>query len=142
MRQTVLSHLRAFVGNASKPTYTPEQVTAAACLARVRAELPELLGAAVIDLASGRALATCGRLPAQNLAQAAPFNAELVRQKQQALKNLRLPSEQIEDILITLRGQQHLLRLSADGQRVLFLAIETEDANMALARLVLRENCA
>ncbi|RTQ45735.1 hypothetical protein EJV47_24630 [Hymenobacter gummosus] len=107
-------------------------------MARVRAEIPELLAAAVVDLASGRPLASFGRTGLQP-ERAAACNAEVIRQQQRALCALGLPGERIEDILVSLREQVHLLRVSADGSRFLYVAVSTDDTNLALARAVLRQ---
>ena len=111
---------------------------AAATVKAVQAALPELIAVAVIDIESGLALAAHSSLPSFSPAKAAPHNAEVVRQKRRALEALSLPNEKIEDILITLREQLHLLRVSSDDQRLLYLAVSTQDTNLAIARGVLR----
>lgn len=122
-----------------KPLAPPsnEAAGAAATVAAVRKELPELLGVAVIDLATSQVLAEYSALPQLQLAKAAGYNAEVVRQKQRALQALALPNEKITDILITLRTQLHLLRVSQSGQRLLYLIVSPQDTNLAIARAVL-----
>ena len=102
--------------------------------------LPELLAVAVIDIdiASGQALAAHTNVSGLAPAKAAPYNAEVVRQKRRALQTLVLPGERIEDILITLRQRLHLLRVSCDDQHVPYLAINSRDTNLVLAHDILR----
>lgn len=120
----------------------PRQQLAVASIARIKEELPELLAAAVVDLASGRAVASYSSKSAGlRPDKAAPFNTEVIRQKQRALRALDLPDEHIEDILITLREQLHLMRVSADGRTLLYLVVSMEDTNLALARDVLHAYC-
>ena len=64
---------------------------------------------------SGVALASYANAPALNPETAAAHNAEVVRQKQKAVAALQLAGETIEDILITLTSQLHLLKLNATG---------------------------
>ncbi|MBD2766921.1 hypothetical protein IC235_03325 [Hymenobacter sp. BT664] len=111
---------------------------AVATVEAVREALPELLAVAVIDIESGRSLAAHSNTPALTPAKAARYHTEVVRQKRQALQALSLPDEKIEDILITLREQLHLLRISADDQRLLYLVVSSHDTNLAIARTVLR----
>ena len=105
---------------------------AAAALRYLLAELPELLLAAVLDLPSGQLLATYAAERAyQPSVLAAPVaaivrQAELLRQAQ--------PTEAVQEILLTLAGQLHLVRLRPGGQQALFLAIGRHDTNLALAR--------
>ena len=103
----------------------------------VRGALPELLSVTVINLNTGQALASYASSPGSDPGKAAAFNAEVVHQKRRALKALALPNEKIEDILITLRQQLHLLRISQDDQLLLVLAVSTRDTNLAIARHVL-----
>jgi hypothetical protein len=57
-----------------------------------------------------------------------------VRSKRKTLKTLSL-NDQIEDILITLGKQYHLLRpLSSNDALFIYVALDRKRANLALAR--------
>ncbi|QIX62902.1 hypothetical protein HER32_17675 [Hymenobacter sp. BT18] len=116
----------------------PERTAAEAMLKRVLADLPEVLVAAVIGLSSGQPLASYTTSRDANVTKICGYNAEVVRQTKQALHALRLPNEQIDDILITLSGQLHLLRPLPGGRQLLYLAVDSRDTNLALARAVIR----
>nr|WP_215906262.1 hypothetical protein [Hymenobacter luteus] len=100
------------------------------------AELPQLLAVAVVDVKSGGCLAAHSNSPAINPSTAATYNAEVVKQK--AMAALQLQDEQIEDILVTLSSQLHLLQLTATGDRLIYLVVDAQDTSLALAREVLR----
>ncbi len=102
-------------------------------------DLPSLIAVAVVDVESGMALASHSNNPAFNPETAAAYNTEVVRQKQKAMQALKLTSESIEDILITLNTQLHLLKLSKDGRQFIYLAVNSRETNLAIARAVLRE---
>lgn len=104
----------------------------------VRAELPQLLAVAVVDVESGACLAAHSNSPAIDPSTAAAYNAEVVRQKQKAMAALALADEHIEDILVTLSSQLHLLQLTATGDRLIYLVVKAQDTSLALAREVLR----
>jgi hypothetical protein len=93
------------------------------------------LGVAVVDYESGMALGSLGGGPHLDLELAAAGNTEVVRAKQRTLASLGL-SDEIEDILITLSGQYHLIRplTSAGGSLFLYLALDRSRGNLALAR--------
>lgn len=95
------------------------------------------LGVAVVDYESGMALGTLGGGPQLqlDLELAAAGNTEVVRAKQRTLKSLGLQDE-IEDILITLSQQYHLIRPLARSRGTLFLylALDRNRSNLALAR--------
>lgn len=120
---------------------TEASIQAQATVDAVCRALPEVLAVAVIAIESGQSLASYAAQPSMNPAKAAPYNAEVVKQKRQAIEALGLTGEKIEDILITLREQLHLLRLSHDEQVLLYLAVNSRDTNLAIARDVLRTYC-
>ncbi|MBN3931288.1 hypothetical protein IQ279_16895 [Streptomyces verrucosisporus] len=98
------------------------------------------LGAALVDYTSGMALGTVGGGKDLDLNVAAAGNTDVVRAKVRTMEMLGLKDE-IEDILITLGGQYHLIRLlRARGSNGLFLylALDKARANLAMARHQLR----
>ncbi|GLW24309.1 MULTISPECIES: hypothetical protein [Microbispora] len=98
------------------------------------------VGAVVADYGSGMALGALGGSKDLDLQVAAAANTEVVRAKLRAIEALQL-NETIEDILITLGSQYHLIRpLTGRGGKGLFLylALDRARANLALARHQLR----
>ncbi|GAA4058493.1 MULTISPECIES: hypothetical protein [Actinomadura] len=97
------------------------------------------LGAALVDYDSGMALGTAGGGDL-DMEVAAAGSTEVVRAKKRTLESLRI-SDSIEDVLITLDHQYHLIRLLAHGagsRLFLYLVLDRERANLALARHHLR----
>lgn len=94
-------------------------------------------GAALVDWDSGMPLGTLGGGKYLDLDLAAAGNTEVVRAKMRTIDSLRL-NDSVEDILITLTGQYHLIRLlrNSDGAHNLFLylVLDRTKANLALAR--------
>jgi hypothetical protein len=101
--------------------------------------LPGLMAVAVVDAQSGMALASHSNSPSLNPETAAAYNTEVVKQKQKAMAALKLTGEKIEDILMTLSHQLHLIKLSEDGKKFIYLVVNSRDTNLAIAREVLRQ---
>ncbi|MET8145231.1 hypothetical protein ABZU32_33430 [Sphaerisporangium sp. NPDC005288] len=98
------------------------------------------VGAAVVDYNSGMALGTLGGSKDLDLQVAAAGNTEVIKAKLRTMDALGL-KEGIEDILITLSNQYHIIRpLSGRGGKGLFLylALDRGRANLAMARHSLR----
>ncbi|GAA2014942.1 hypothetical protein GCM10009839_07570 [Catenulispora yoronensis] len=94
------------------------------------------IGVALVDYESGMSLGHIGGGPGLDLEVAAAGNTEVVRAKMRTLARLGL-NETVEDILITLTGQYHVIRLlpnSGGGALFLYLALDRSRANLALAR--------
>lgn len=102
------------------------------------AELPDLLMAAVVDVATGKPLATYMAERELRTAAVAGFNAEAVRQVRALVASQGLVEEHLEELVITLPTQVHLLRLLTTGQTFLYLAVDCQDTNLAIAREVMR----
>jgi predicted regulator of Ras-like GTPase activity (Roadblock/LC7/MglB family) len=98
-------------------------------------ELPSLMAIAVVDISSGMSLASHSN-SSINPDTAAAYNTEVVKQK--AISALKLQGEAIDDILITLTNQLHLLKLVNDGKKFIHLVVNPRDTNLAIAREVVR----
>ena len=94
-------------------------------------------GVALVDWESGMTLGTLGGGKYLDLDLAAAGNTEVIKAKVRTLESLRL-SDSVEDILITLSTQYHLIRLvkNANGVQGLFLylVLDRAKSNLALAR--------
>ena len=100
------------------------------------------VGVALVDFESGMSLGALGGGEWLDLEVAAAGNTEVVRAKMRVMSALAL-NDTIEDILITLGRQYHLIRLlgSGAGSRptlFLYLVLDRSRANLALARHHLR----
>jgi hypothetical protein len=101
-------------------------------------ELPDFMTVAIVDGASGHILAGQWAGHSGGAVEVAAAHAEIVKQTRLVIEALQLgPEELLEDILITLRRQLHLLRVLPASNWLLYLAVRTQDTNLALARAVL-----
>lgn len=97
-------------------------------------EIDGAIGACIVDSNSGMMLAASGGAGGLNLEVAAAGNTEVVRAKRKTMKALNL-NDTIDDILITLGKQYHLLRpLASNDALFIYLALDKSKANLAMAR--------
>jgi hypothetical protein len=95
------------------------------------------IGVALVDWESGLCLGTQGGGKVLDLNLAAAGNTDVVRAEMRTMESLHL-NDTIEDVLITLDKQYHLLRLLKNPQNgsglFLYLVLDRSRANLALAR--------
>ncbi|MFD8482109.1 hypothetical protein [Kitasatospora sp. NPDC059673] len=110
-------------------------------LKEIMGSIDGTIGVALVDYNSGMALGLIGGGPELDLNVAAAGNTDVVRAKLRAMELLNL-NEAIEDILITLSSQYHLIRplTSRSGKGLfLYLALDRNRANLAMARHQLKK---
>ena len=98
------------------------------------------VGVALVDYESGMTLGSIGGGGLLDLETAGAGNTEVVRAKMRTMAALQL-NDQIEDILITLGKQYHIIRPLSEGHGELFLyyVLDRARSNLALARRHLRQ---
>ncbi len=101
-------------------------------------EIAGFIGACLVDSESGLMLASegGGRL---DMEAAAALNTQVVKAKLQAMESLGL-DDRIEDILITMGKQLHMIRPLEKAPGVfLYVALEKKAANLGMARMQVKK---
>jgi len=102
-------------------------------------KLDGYLAGALVDSSSGMMLESyvAGNFPIE---VAAAANTEVIRAKIKAMDAIDMEDDAIEDILISLGTQYHLIRPLASNREIfLYIALDRDRANLALSRLMLKK---
>lgn len=102
-------------------------------------EIDGCLGCCIVDSSSGMVLGAAGGGGTFNIEIAAAGNTDVVRSKRKTIKALNL-NDRIEDMLITLGRQYHLIRpLSMNDALFIYLVLDKPRANLGMARYQLTQ---
>jgi hypothetical protein len=99
---------------------------------RMEADISSFIAASFVDLESGMTLAAKSNRSDFDLSVASAYNSEMVKQKLKIMKALNLKTH-LEDMLLTLGDQIHLIRMITPGT-FLYLAADRTGTNLAIVR--------
>ena len=95
-------------------------------------EIEGAMGTCIVDYQTGMLLGSMGS--GVDLELAAAGNSEVVKAKMKTMKSLNIDGD-IEDILITLKDQFHIIRPTANHTGLfIYLVLDKSRSNLALAR--------
>ncbi|WDF59455.1 hypothetical protein PQ462_22435 [Flavobacterium sp. KACC 22758] len=97
------------------------------------------IAVAVTEIESGLSFGNITIDPSFDPELAAAYNLEVVKAKLNAVKALGL-NQDIEDILITLSNQIHIIDISPNKKFMIYLAADATKANLGMTRAVLRKH--
>lgn len=102
-------------------------------------DLDGFIAAALVDSTSGMMFEsmTTGSFDVE---AASAANTQVVQAKLKAMKAVGLDNENIEDILISLTNQYHLIRpLTINREVFIYISIDRRHGNLAMARMELKK---
>jgi predicted regulator of Ras-like GTPase activity (Roadblock/LC7/MglB family) len=107
-------------------------------LEKIESGMPGFIAASLVDLESGMTLAVKSVRSDFDLTAASAYNSELVKQKLKIMETLGL-SGSIDDMIITLTDQIHLLQL-VSPTTFLYIAVDKAQSNLAIVRSTVRKH--
>lgn len=109
-------------------------------LTAVAEDVNGFIGASIVDLESGMPLASTTTRPDFDLEVASAYNSEMVKAKRKTIAALGLDAS-LEDMLLTLNTQLHLIKLLSDDT-FMYLAADRQATNLALLRSAVNRHAA
>lgn len=102
----------------------------------LRENISGFIAVSVTEVETGMSYCSLSLNPNFDPELASAYNLEVVKAKLNAIKALGL-DQKINDILITLTDQIHIIDLSEDGRYFIYLAVDSTKANLGLTRATL-----
>lgn len=104
----------------------------------MKTNVPGFIAVAVTEIESGVAYESYSADPDFDPTLASAYNLEVVKAKLEAIKALGI-KEEIKDIAITLSSQVHLLNVAPSGAYFIYLAVDSDKANLGITRALLNK---
>ncbi|WP_130735563.1 hypothetical protein [Flavobacterium sp. J27] len=96
------------------------------------------LAVAITEVKSGISYYSDSALPDFDPELAAAYNLEVVKAKLNAIKALNL-NQSIDNIMINLTGQIHIVDVSEDNQYFIYLAVDSTKSNLGMTKALLNK---
>jgi len=108
-------------------------------IAKIESDVNGVIATAAVDLESGMTLAAKSNRADFDLAVASAYNSELVKQKMKIMRALNIKAS-LEDMLLTLTDQIHVIKLLPGGSSFVYLAADRGSTNVAILRTALAKH--
>ncbi|QYS88308.1 hypothetical protein [Flavobacterium davisii] len=96
------------------------------------------IAVAIAEIKSGISYYTLSMNPNFDPELASAFNLEVVKAKLNAINALGL-DEYIEDIMINLKSQIHIIDISENNEYFIYLAVDSKKANLGMTKALLNK---
>ena len=104
----------------------------------IKTNVPGFIAISVTEVKSGVSYVAASADPNFDPNLASAYNLEVVKAKMNALRILGLEGkEKIEDILITLTDQIHVIDIAPSGNYFVYLVVDSSRANLGITRSLL-----
>ena len=104
----------------------------------IKTNVPGFIAVSVTEVKSGVSYVAASADPTFDPNLASAYNLEVVKAKMNALRILGLEGkEKIEDILITLTDQIHVIDIAPSGNYFVYLVVDSSRANLGITRSLL-----
>ncbi len=104
----------------------------------IKSNVPGYIAVSVTEVSTGVCYVSHSEKDDFDPEIASAYNLEVVKAKKKAIKALGLESN-IQDILITLSDQLHIIDVSENGEYFIYLAVDTSNANLGMTRALLKK---
>ena len=103
----------------------------------LKKNVPGFIAVSVAEIASGMSYYSQSVVADFDPELASAYNLEVVKAKMNAIKALNLQGQVVDNVMITLSSQIHIIDVSDNQQYFIYLAVDSNKANLGLTRATL-----
>lgn len=101
--------------------------------------VPGFIAVSVAEIKSGMSYHSQSVVANFDPELASAYNLEVVKAKMNAIKALSLEGQTIDNVMITLTSQIHIIDVSDNGDYFIYLAVDSTKANLGMTKSILNK---
>lgn len=105
----------------------------------LKKNVPGFIAVSVAEIATGMSYYSVSVVPDFDPELASAFNLEVVKAKMNAIKALNLQGQVIDNVMITLTSQIHIIDVSDNQDYFIYLAVDSTKANLGMTKSILNK---
>ncbi|WET03115.1 hypothetical protein NYQ10_13885 [Flavobacterium johnsoniae] len=105
----------------------------------LKKNVPGFIAVSVAEIASGMSYYSQSVVADFDPELASAYNLEVVKAKMNAIKALNLHGQVVDNIMITLSSQMHIIDVSDNQQYFIYLAVDSTRANLGMTKSILNK---
>ncbi|MDQ6531416.1 hypothetical protein [Flavobacterium sp. LHD-85] len=105
----------------------------------LKKNVPGFIAVSVAEIASGMSYYSQSVVADFDPELASAYNLEVVKAKMNAIKALGLQGQVIDNIMITLSSQIHIIDVSDNQEYFIYLAVDSTKANLGMTKSILNK---
>ncbi|WP_433830080.1 hypothetical protein [Flavobacterium anhuiense] len=105
----------------------------------LKKNVPGFIAVSVAEIASGMSYYSQSAVADFDPELASAYNLEVVKAKMNAIKALNLGGQVIDNIMITLSSQIHIIDVSDNQDYFIYLAVDSTKANLGMTKSILNK---
>ncbi|RYJ39028.1 MULTISPECIES: hypothetical protein [Flavobacterium] len=105
----------------------------------LKKNVPGFIAVSVAEIASGMSYYSQSVVSDFDPELASAYNLEVVKAKMNAIKALGLQGQVIDNIMITLSSQIHIIDVSDNQEYFIYLAVDSTKANLGMTKSILNK---
>ncbi|HEY1195374.1 MULTISPECIES: hypothetical protein [Flavobacterium] len=105
----------------------------------LKKNVPGFIAVSVAEIASGMSYYSQSVVADFDPELASAYNLEVVKAKMNAIKALNLQGQVVDNVMITLSSQIHIIDVSDNQQYFIYLAVDSTKANLGMTKSILNK---
>nr|WP_294784551.1 hypothetical protein [uncultured Flavobacterium sp.] len=105
----------------------------------LKKNVPGFIAVSVAEIASGMSYYSNSVVADFDPELASAYNLEVIKAKMNAIKALNLQGQVVDNVMITLTSQIHIIDVSDNQQYFIYLAVDSTKANLGMTKSILNK---